>query len=286
MMRRVMRKKGNQVFIERFFPAGTYTWTVPQGCTEIDLFLVGAGAGGGNGYGVSGGGSGYTKTYKKSNKSSGSYNSWIKDGDSIKVTPGQSIKIVVGKGGLGGAMTSSRNPRYGEDGGSTSVTIANITYIAEGGKAYKGETASDGNLLLPNGGVGCTSPGGWGNASAASYSDGQQPPREGNPYPGTSQGHTTRDFGEIEFFPNAGGTSGHKGSSGKAQPLRSTGYAEGSGEDGSSYSGADTYPQSEGGAGYGGAGGCGGCHETSGRAHGSGKGGNGGDGTVVIRYCV
>ncbi|MBC8603939.1 hypothetical protein H8784_19735 [Parabacteroides acidifaciens] len=285
-MRRALIGKKKKLFIQRFYPAGTYNWPVPPGCTEIDVFLVGAGAGGGNGYGVYGGGSGYTKTYKKSNTSSGSYNSWVKDGDAIRVTPGQQIKIVVGKGGLGGVNTSGRNPRYGEDGGATSVVVGNTTYIAEGGKAFKGETDSTGKQILPSGGVACSAAGGWGPAADASYSDGQQPPERSGVILGTSQGHTTRDFGEIEFEPNAGGTSGGKGGYGtkKYEPLRSTGHTEGSGQDGSSYSGYDTYAESEGGAGYGGAGGVGGCHETSGRPHGSGKGGDGGDGTVVIRY--
>lgn len=285
MKRRLTGDKELQLFTKRFYPAGTYNWVVPLGCTEIEVFLVGGGAGGGNGYAGSGGsGSGYTKTYKKSNTSSGSYNSWVKDGEAIKVTPGQQINIVVGSGGEGGASTSGRNPVYGEDGNPTTLTVGDATYVAEGGKAYKGETASDGNMKCADGGTGSSRSGGWGNAAAASYSDGQQPPRDGTPYPGISQGHTTRDFGEQEFEPNAGGTSGNHGSGGKAAPQRSTGHTEGSGEDGTSWSGSDTYRQSEGGAGYGGAGGVGGCHETSGRPHGSGKGGNGGDGTVVIRY--
>lgn len=28
---------------ERFFPAGNYTWKVPNGCTSVDVFLVGGG---------------------------------------------------------------------------------------------------------------------------------------------------------------------------------------------------------------------------------------------------
>lgn len=33
-------------FIIRFYPAGNYTWTVPSGCREVDVFLVGGGCGG------------------------------------------------------------------------------------------------------------------------------------------------------------------------------------------------------------------------------------------------
>ena len=57
-----------QTVIKRFYPAGTYTWTVPEGVTSVDVFLVGAGGGSGGfttrwgGHG--GGGGGYTKTYR------------------------------------------------------------------------------------------------------------------------------------------------------------------------------------------------------------------------------
>ena len=291
MRRRFLEKKKDLILnYKRFFPSGDYTFTIPQGCYEIDLFMVGGGGGGGNGYTeAGGGGSGYTKTYKKSNESSGSYNDWVKDGDSIPVMPGQTINIHVGAGGVGGIRTGGRTPMYGNDGGDTIVTIDGIQYIAEGGKAYHGEKASDGYRQCASGGTGATSSGGWGEGheAGASFSDGVQPPRRHSTssYPGISQGHTTRDFGEIEFEPNAGGTSGAKGNYGKDLPLRSTGHTEGSGEDGEDYDGSsDTYAHSEGGAGYGGAGGSGGIEERSGYAYGSGKGGKGGDGTVVIRY--
>lgn len=288
MRRRFTEGIEKKIYLKRFYPAGTYTWTVPNGCEELDLFLVGGGAGGGNGYGSDvGSGSGYTKTYKSSNISSGSYNDWIKDGDSIKVNPGDIVKITVGAGGIGGVTTNGRNAVYGSDGGSTSVTINGVTYIAEGGKSYKGETDSTGYRIGGSGGVGGTEAGGWGNASQACYSDGNQPPRRSTTshFPGTSQGHTTRDFGDIEYSPNSGGTSGHRGSRGSESPDKSTGHIEGSGVDGTDHTyNSNTYPYSKGGAGYGGAGGSGGISENSGIPHGSGAGGKGGDGTVVIRY--
>jgi hypothetical protein len=48
-------KKKLVFFQQRFFPAGTYNWTVPNGCESVDVFLVG---GGGGGYDGSGGGGG------------------------------------------------------------------------------------------------------------------------------------------------------------------------------------------------------------------------------------
>lgn len=50
---------------------------------------------GGAGHNGSGGGGGYTKTFKKDTSG------W-RDGDAISVAPGQSIPIIVGKGGIGG----------------------------------------------------------------------------------------------------------------------------------------------------------------------------------------
>ena len=48
MIRSMMGKKKLQLFTKRFFPAGNYTWVVPRGCKEVDVFLVG-GVGGGRG---------------------------------------------------------------------------------------------------------------------------------------------------------------------------------------------------------------------------------------------
>ena len=128
----------------------------------MDVFLVGGGAGGGNGYATpAGGGSGYTKTYKKSNESSGSWNDWVKDGDAIKVKPGQEIVIYVGKGGAGGIKTGGRTPKYGSDGEETSVHFSSEKRLyANGGKAYKGEKHSDGYAICASGGTGASEAGG------------------------------------------------------------------------------------------------------------------------------
>lgn len=62
-MRRRFFDKNRELedFLIRFYPAGNYTWVVPGGCTEVDVFLVGGGGGSGNrksgGYGGGGCGS-------------------------------------------------------------------------------------------------------------------------------------------------------------------------------------------------------------------------------------
>ena len=84
MRRSMMGRKKLQLFTKRFYPAGNYTWIVPKGCREVDVFLVGGGCGGNRGYSDTGGAGGYTKTFKKDTSG------W-RDGDAISVAPGQSI---------------------------------------------------------------------------------------------------------------------------------------------------------------------------------------------------
>lgn len=184
--RRYMTNAGKKLFIKRFFPAGNYTWTVPAGCTEVDVFLVG---GGGGGAYSSGGGSGYTKTYKKNTVG------W-KDGNAISVNPGQIIPIIVGQGGSG------RNDNAGNGGNSQFLSS---TYMAEGGKGEGGKNGAVGG----NGGSG-------GSAYVVDgLSDGGTDGSSGTSNTvyieytgGTGQGHTTRDFGEPTGKRNAGGGAG------------------------------------------------------------------------------
>lgn len=44
-MRRRFEYKERELedFLIRFYPAGNYTWIVPKGCREVDVFLVGGG---------------------------------------------------------------------------------------------------------------------------------------------------------------------------------------------------------------------------------------------------
>lgn len=59
-MRRRFEYKDRELedFLIRFYPAGNYTWIVPEGCFSVDVFLVGGGGSGSS----AGGGGGYTKT--------------------------------------------------------------------------------------------------------------------------------------------------------------------------------------------------------------------------------
>ena len=62
-MRRRFEYKDRELedFLIRFYPAGNYTWIVPDGCFLVDVFLVGGGGGGSSAGG--GGGVRYSMVY-------------------------------------------------------------------------------------------------------------------------------------------------------------------------------------------------------------------------------
>ena len=207
-MRRAMMGRRKKLVLKRFYPGGNYTWTVPDGVYEVDVFLVGGG-GGAQSYTFrykGGGGGGYTKTYKRSTEG------W-RDGDAIKVTPGEKIKIRVGYGQRSG---------YGQGGESW---FKSTTYRAAGGYAGTPTESKYGS----NGGNGGSGGGDWSNPGGS----------DGGSAGGSGQGHTTRDFGEPTGKRNAGGGGGQYEKGGESD------YSEGSGGNGGTNGG-------RGGGGYGG----------------------------------
>lgn len=218
---------------------------MPAGCTSVDVFLVGGGAGGAD---VSAGAGGRTKTFKKSNDGH-------KDGNEIIVTPGQSIKIIVGAGGHAGVG----NPSTSGAGGYSQ--FMNSNYQVAGGDS----ATSDYNVgPVSNGGSGGC---GWNGKAGSDGSDGT------GTYAGAGQGYTTRDFGEVTGKRNAGGGGCNRGSSTGRRGGVSD-YTEGSG--GTMYSNSPWARSGSGGGGYGGGGG--------GASYSTSASGGGGDGTVLIRY--
>lgn len=242
MRRRFSFDKNRELedFLIRFYPAGVYTWTVPDGCFLVDVFLVGGGGSGSS----AGGGGGYTKTFKSDSKG------W-KDGEAIAVKPGQSISIIVGKGGEKVYQDYQNHP--GKDGGYSQ--FLNPSYRANGGKGANerigGAGGSAGSSTYTQNGA---SDGGNTNGEAFGVIKGQ--------------GHTTRDFGESGGKRNAGGGSGET-KTGIVFKGGISDYSEGSGTGGS------TKGSGEGGGGYGGGGG--------GVRYSMVYAGTGGDGTVLIR---
>lgn len=238
-------------FQERLFPAGTYNWTVPAGCTSVDVFLVGGGGGGRN---AIGGGGGYTKTYKAATTG-------YRDGEAIPVTPGQSIQVIVGKGGLGTNYTTQSRQQAGYS------QFMNSSYKAKGG--WSGYWVSTSNIYY--GGDGGS---GGGGENAANHRPGSDGGNAAVHQGGKGQGHTTRDFGDSSETANAGG-----GSCTSVGDI-TLGYSVGKGGT-TTRNGAAANQTYFGGAGYGG----GGAGFSYGgiSSSGSNVGGDGGDGTVIIR---
>ena len=247
--------------------AGTYTFSIPFNM-DIDVFLVGGG-GGGSGAAVGsggGGGGGYTKTYKWSDESNASYNTWIKDGDSIKVNKDDIITIRVGSGGLNNGNSES-----------SYIIINGVTYTANGGD--RGSPYYNGG----DGGSGGGANGGNGHGGSDGF-NGTNTDRTG----GYGQIHTTYPFGELEDWitnlgliktdgdinipllniPYSGGGGGGRNS---GSGIAANGGLYGGGN-GSANSSTD-YPGTNG---YGGGGG---------GSRGSG-GGTGGCGCVIIRWGI
>ncbi len=109
---------------QAFTSSGTFT--VPTGVTEIWVTAVGAGGGGAGGVGAGGGGSGAALSHYP-----------------MSVTPGDSIRIYIGAGGVGGATNVNGNP-----GGNDTIASAIVVY---GGGA--GTDANGGNGGMPGGGA-------------------------------------------------------------------------------------------------------------------------------------
>ena len=78
-----------------FIGAGSYSWTCPTGVTSIFLTMIAGGAGGSSGWSQNGG---------SGNSAAGGSGEYCVEFE-VKVTPGSSYAIVVGRGGTGGAST-------------------------------------------------------------------------------------------------------------------------------------------------------------------------------------
>lgn len=117
--------------------AGTYSFTVPSGVTNIDAFIVGGGGGCcrmiesncGNTL-IAAGGSGYTKLYRGTGYVKPESSTWDgnRDGNSIPVKPGATLSLKTGYGG--GSSSSSQASR----GGSSSISGTRLgSFSADGG---------------------------------------------------------------------------------------------------------------------------------------------------------
>lgn len=138
--------------------SGDQTLTVPLQCTQVHVSVWGGGGGGGDMNLASGGGAG---------GGGGGFASGL-----LTVTPGGTIQIVVGVGGVtgfsqnavyggGGAVGSSYGAFAGGGGGRSAIRISNVDQITAGGGGGGG-----GSHTMPKGG------GGGGHAGVATSGGG------------------------------------------------------------------------------------------------------------------
>ena len=199
-------------------------------------------------------GGGYTITYKERTNSDASYNTWIKDGDYIVVTPGETLNITVGAGGVPN--------NGGNDGNDSSITGLFGTITAERGR--KGNGYQDGG----NGGSGGSAI--TGNSAGSNGNSGTG--AQGANRNGIGQGHTTYPFGEL----------GEWASELNLSQFMNVPYSGGGGGDGGmsgGFYGGGSFNENDAIDGYGGGGG--------GRRYNSGQTGyKGACGCVIIRWNV
>lgn len=144
MIRRRLLDKKKTLYIKRFFPAGSYSFTIPKGCKSVDLIAIGGGGGGG-GRSRSGGGGG-----------GGGYFSQVND---LLVTSGDVLTISVGVGGAGGYEEAS-----GSNGSPSSVKLKEAVLVSVNG--------GEGGVYPATGGDG-SSKGGDAGRTGIGYSGGQ-----------------------------------------------------------------------------------------------------------------
>lgn len=259
------------------------TWTAPEGCKSIDIFLVGGGGAGGRyitqGYTFGGTGAG------------GGTNTVLK----VPVTPNTSYSYTIGSGGVASYSIGSGGIVYNGNGGDSSITINGITYSAPGGKGGKNSRNGDYNTypdsylyllsgssadnggLYNNGGLAHT----WDDndndnhyLKQSSTNNRLDTYYRNTPWSGNKSDNKDYRTGVPEFWEPDGLLHAAGGCCGGWNPV--TDFTDGSG---SSYNAGDQgYMSGGGGYGGGGAGGCAGDWYTGSR---SGK--NGGQGVIVIR---
>lgn len=177
--------------MNRLFTAST-TYVVPNGMSDLRIFMIGGGASGFPSHSGAGG-AGY-----------------IQNVNYGQISAGTSISIIIGAGGQRTSSTGHDGPAY--NGGATTVTIGGTTYTASGGKNSTGS----GNLP---GGDGSSGGGGAGNGGfAGKGGSGGSNGDAGNSYGGgTGMGVAAFDSAvnpTVVLSAGAGGAAGNSSHSG------------------------------------------------------------------------
>ena len=144
-------KRDRRIFDQR----GTFTFTIPDGVTQIWAFVIGAGGGAstGNNYdeGLLTGGAG------------GGYTSGIISG----LTPGNTLDITVGAGGVGKVQSDSGTTDAAAGGDSTVVGGSTTYLLGEGGAAGNAQITGATNIVGAKG----EGKGGGGQAQSTSVTN-------------------------------------------------------------------------------------------------------------------
>jgi hypothetical protein len=173
-------ESGTQVYST----AGTYSFVVPNGIYSLTVpLLVGAGGGGSgtNGAGdIWGGGGGGSGGYRES--------------QTISVTPGETLTIVVGAGGLSGRVTFNGSLLCsGTNGTSVAGTNGGTTSISRGGTSLLNATGGVAGTPAPNGDNGPGAPGAGGSPNGVSGS--YQSPIQRNNFAAGAGGNNGKGYG-------------------------------------------------------------------------------------------
>jgi uncharacterized repeat protein (TIGR02543 family) len=277
--------------VESFNGVGSCNWAVPKDVSNVSVLTVAGGGGGGGTAWAGGGGAG-----------------GVVFANSVTVTPGAELPIVVGAGGAGGqnnnTCSSGSSPSQGSNGNNSSF---NATFTAVGGGGGGGY-GWDGRA-----GCGTGKPGGsGGGAGETDYNPVRATSTQGTFAGATSSGNSggiTVFLSGIQAGSGGGGAGGIGASTGNSRN-----HVAGNGGTGIAYSitGTSTFyggggggatcisgctagaTVGAGGAGGGGNGGHGGASPVNGtNGLGGGGGGSqtglgatGGSGTVIVRYIT
>lgn len=182
----------------------TYSFVVPDGITQITALCIGGGGGGG--------GNGIANNNTRGAGGGGGSLSYFND---LAVTPGETLTVVVGRGGPGGTAASSA-PGNGTAGGTSSVARGATTLVAAnggGGGAFATFNVSDQTSGGGGGGSGPTI------ASQINYAGGNG---------GVRGGFTAGGGGGAGGYAGVGG-NGASQASGSAQPSGSGAGGAGAG---------------------------------------------------------
>lgn len=207
--------QGSVVTTTTYYSAGTSTYSVPAGVTSIAVKVWGAGGGGGAGSGGSGsggagGGGGYVKSI-------------------LSVTPGESLDILVGTGGIKGAS----NNDAGAGGGYSAVKRSSTFLLQAGGGGGGGGSSGNGT-----GGAGGAGGGASGAAGGSGTGGGGSAGTTGaGGAGGSAGGGGSAGAAGIANAGGNGGTSGTGGAGGTGAGGSANGTIQGGGGGGGRYGG-------------------------------------------------